>query len=76
MKTRGLSHTVGLPITLKSILRQKKKTYYGNSKYFIMQKYNLQKHNPKETKVLLTYYNSVTNLKPKYHLSKNPHIKK
>jgi hypothetical protein len=30
-------HTMALPFTLKSILRQKKK-YNGNSKYFTMQK--------------------------------------
>jgi hypothetical protein len=32
---------VALPFTLKSILRQKKND--GNSNYFTMQKYNLQK---------------------------------
>ncbi len=46
-----------------------------------MQKYNLRKIPLKETKNLSRYYyNSIiTNLKfqhkPKYHLSKNPHIK-
>jgi len=44
-------------------------------KYFTMQKYNLLQKNPlKETKILPTYYNSMTNLqfqyKPKYHISK------
>jgi len=44
-------------------------------KYFTMQKYNLLQKNPlKETKILPTYYNSMTNIqfqyKPKYHISK------
>jgi hypothetical protein len=34
-KKQGVCHTVALPFTLKSILRQKKN--YGNSKYFTMQ---------------------------------------
>jgi hypothetical protein len=38
---QGVCHTVSLPFTFKSILRQKKK--YGNSNIFTMQKYNLQK---------------------------------
>jgi hypothetical protein len=68
-----VSHcTVALPITLKSILRQKKN--YGNSnispcKNIIYKKSS--KKNPKSFKIL---YNSGTNLKfqhkPKYHLSK------
>jgi len=45
-KTREVCRTVALPFTLKSILRQKKN--YGNSKYFTMQKYNLQ-NNPLKT---------------------------
>jgi len=52
-------------------------------KNFTMQKIhlNLQKNPPKENQnPSRYYYNSVTNLKfqhkPKYHLSKNPHIKK
>jgi hypothetical protein len=48
---KGVCHTVALPFTLKSILRQKNN--YGKFKYFTMQKYNLQKKNPlKETKIL------------------------
>jgi hypothetical protein len=45
----GLAH-----LHQKSILRQKK-TYYGNAKYFTMQKYNLpqkKKNTLKETKIL------------------------
>jgi hypothetical protein len=40
---QGVCHTLALPFTLKSILRQKKN--YGNTQiYFTMQKYiNLQK---------------------------------
>jgi len=41
-KTSKSNKSVALPFALKSILRQKK-TYYGNAKYFTMQKYNLQK---------------------------------
>jgi hypothetical protein len=47
---QGVCHTVALPFTLKSILRQKKN--YGKFKYFTMQKYNLQKNPVKETKIL------------------------
>jgi hypothetical protein len=74
--TRGASHTVALPITFKSISRRKKN--YGNSnispyKNIIIQKSS--KRNPN----LSRYYNSIINLKfqhkPKYHLSKSPHIK-
>jgi hypothetical protein len=46
----------------KSILWQKKNN--ENSKYFTMQKYNLQKSPPKETKILQDIItNSITNLK-------------
>jgi hypothetical protein len=43
--------SLALPFYIrKSILRQKKKTYYGNSNISPMQKYNLSKKNPlKET---------------------------
>jgi hypothetical protein len=62
---------VALPITLKSILRQKKK--YGNliispCKNIIFKKSSKGNQSPS------TYYNPITNLqfqhKPKYHLSK------
>jgi hypothetical protein len=51
-KNKGcVSHCVALPVTLKSILMQKKN--YGNSNiYFTMQRYNLQKNPLKETKIL------------------------
>ncbi len=45
-----VSHTVALPFTLKSILRQKEELW--KFKYFTMQKYNLSKHPLKETKIL------------------------
>jgi hypothetical protein len=66
----GVSHTVALPFSLKSIfLRQREDLW--KFKYFTMQKYNLQKNPLKETKNLSRYYNLVTNLKlqhkPKYH---------
>jgi hypothetical protein len=41
---------MALTFTLKSILRQKKN--YEKFKYFTMQKYNLKKKPPKETKIL------------------------
>jgi len=64
-------HTVALPFTLKSILRQKKN--YGNSnispcKNIIFKKILEKKPNPSR------YHNSITNLKfqhkPKYNISK------
>jgi hypothetical protein len=67
---------VALPFTLKSILRQKKN--YGNSGISPCKNINFKKsskRNPNPSR----YCNSITNLKfehkPKYHLSKNPHIK-
>jgi hypothetical protein len=68
---QGVCHTVALPFTLKSILRQKKN--YGNSnispcKNIIFKKSSKRNQNPSK------YHNSITNLKfqhkPKYHLSK------
>ncbi len=47
---QGVCHTVALPFTLKSILRQKKS--YGNSNISPWKKYNLQKYPLKETKSL------------------------
>jgi hypothetical protein len=53
-RTRGgVCHTVALPFTLKSILRQKKS--YGNSNISPCKKYNLQKilkKKPKSFKIL------------------------
>jgi hypothetical protein len=66
---QGVCHTVALPFTLKSILRQKKN--YGNSnislcKNIISKKSSTRNQNPSR------YHNSLTNLKfqnkPKYHL--------
>jgi hypothetical protein len=68
---QGVCHTVALPSTLKSILRQKKN--YGNSnnspcKNITFKKSSKRNQNPSR------YYNSITNLKfqhkHKYHLSK------
>ncbi len=73
---QGVCHTVALPFTLKSILRQKKN--YGNSnispcKNIIFQKSSKRNQNPSR------YYNSITNLKfqhkPKISSFKNPYIK-
>jgi len=68
---QGVCHTVALPFTLKSILRQKKN--YENSNISPMQKYTLQKSPLKETKIIQDVTTLVTNLKfqhkPKYHLS-------
>jgi hypothetical protein len=61
-KTKGVSHCVALPFTLKSVLSQKKN--YGNPN--ISPCKNLPKRNQNPSK----YYNSVTNVKfqhkPKY----------
>jgi hypothetical protein len=67
---------VALPFPLKCILRQRQN--YENSnistcKNVIFKKSSKRNQNPSR------YYNSITNLKfqhnPKYHLSRNPHIK-
>ncbi len=76
---QGVCHTVALLFTLKSILRQEWKNY-GKSNISwcknIIFKTSSKIKKPKSFKIL---YNSRTNLKfqhkPKYHLSKNPHIK-
>ncbi len=69
-------HTVALPLTLKGILRQKKD--YGNSNISPC-KSIIFKKSSKRNQFFSRYHNSITNLKfqnkPKYHLSKNPHIK-
>jgi hypothetical protein len=66
---QGVCHTVALPFTLKSILRQKKN--YGHSnislcKNIISKTSSTRNQNPSR------YHNSITNLKfqnkPKYHL--------
>jgi hypothetical protein len=71
-RKQGVCHTVALPFTLKSILRQKKN--YENSnispcKNVIFQKSSKGIKNPSRY-----YCNSITNLKfqhkPKYHFSK------
>jgi hypothetical protein len=74
VKTRGVSHTVALPSTLKSILRQKKN--YENSNISPCQNIIFKKNPIKETKILQDII-TLTNLKfqkfqhkPKYHLSK------
>jgi len=66
---QGVSHSLALPFTLQSIIRQKKN--YGNSnispcKSIIFKLSSKRNQNPPR------YYNSITNLqhKPKYHLSK------
>jgi hypothetical protein len=50
-ETKGVSHTLALPFTLKSILMQKKKKNYGKFKYFTIMslKYNLQKKKKKKS---------------------------
>jgi hypothetical protein len=72
-----MSH-YGLAIYSKKHLEVKEELW--KLKYFTMQKYNLQKILPKKkTKILQDIITLGTNLKfqhkPKYHLSKNPHIK-
>jgi hypothetical protein len=67
---QGVCHTVALPFTLKSILKQREE--FLKLKFFTMQKYNLQ-NNPlkKKSKILENIFH-VTKFqhKPKYHLSK------
>jgi hypothetical protein len=48
-KTRGVSYC-GLAIYVKMYLKAKEELW--KLKYFTMQKYNLQKNPPKETKIL------------------------
>jgi hypothetical protein len=50
MVKQGVCHTMALPFTLKTILRQKKS--YGNSYISPCKIYNLQKNPLKETKIL------------------------
>jgi hypothetical protein len=66
---QGVRHTVALPFTLQSILRQKKNYANSNispSKNIIFKKSSKRNQNPSR------YYKSITNLKfqhkPKYHL--------
>jgi hypothetical protein len=49
---QGVCHTVALPFTLKSILRQKKKNYGNSNIPPSMQKYDLQQNPLKEIKIL------------------------
>jgi len=67
-----VSHTVALPFTLKSILRQK--TNHGNPEIFSHEKNTILKKPCKRNQNPPRYYNSITNLKfqhkPKYHVSK------
>jgi hypothetical protein len=69
---------VALPFMLKSILKAKEKLW--KLKYFILEKYNLQKNPLKETKNLQDIITLITNLKfqhkPKFQKSsyKNRHI--
>jgi hypothetical protein len=77
MLTRGVSQC-GLAIYIKKYLKANKEL--RKFKYFTMHKYNLsKKKSSKRNQNLSRYHNSITNLKfqhkPKYHLSKNPHIK-
>jgi hypothetical protein len=69
-----------LAIYIKKVCEDKKEELW-KIKYFMMQKYNLQKNRLKETKILQDIRNSIiTNLKfqhkPKVSSFKNLHIKK
>jgi hypothetical protein len=70
---KGVCHTLALPFTLKSILRQKK-NYDENSNISPCKNIIFKKSSKKETKILPRHFNSIINLKfqhkPKYHLSK------
>jgi hypothetical protein len=50
-REQGICHTIALPFTLKSVFKAKEVLW--KFKYFTMQKHNLQKHPPKETRILL-----------------------
>ncbi len=69
-----MSH-FGLAICIQKYLKAKEELQKFKC---IMQKYNLQKSSTRN-QIPSIYYNFVTNLnfqhEPKYHLSKNPHIK-
>ncbi len=73
--TQGVYHTVALPFTLKSNLRQKKN--YGNSN--ISPCKNIIKQSSKRNQFFSSYYNFMTNLKfqhkPTISSFKNTHIK-
>ncbi len=71
-----MSHRVALPFTLKSILGKRKNYESSNispCNNIIFKISSKRNQNPSR------YYNSITNLKfqhkPKYHVSKNPHIR-
>jgi hypothetical protein len=74
-ETRGMPNC-GLAIyILKSMLRQKKKNYYGNSNISPCKNILIFKKSFKRKPPFTIYYNSITNNlkvqhKPKYHLSK------
>jgi hypothetical protein len=77
LKKQGVGYTVALPLTLKSILRQKKNYVNSNisrCKNIFFKKCSKRNQNPSR------YYNSITNLKfqhkPKYHLLKILILKK
>jgi len=69
---QGVCHTMALPFTLKSILRQKKN--YGNSNISPCKNNVIFKKSSKRNQNPSRYYNFITNLKfqhkPKHPLSK------
>jgi hypothetical protein len=75
-ETRGVSHC-GLAIYIKTYLNAKER--FIETEIFHRSKIYSSKNPLKETKNPSRYYNCITNLKfqhkPKYHLSKNPHVK-
>ncbi len=72
-----MCHTVALPFYIKKYLKAKEE--WWKFKDFTMQKCNLQNKSSKRNQNPSRYHNSITNLKfqhkPKYRLSKNPHVK-
>ncbi len=75
---QGVCHTVALPFTINKYFKPKEELW--KFIYFTMQKCNLKKKSSKRNQNPSRYHtNSITNLKfqykPKYHVSKNPHIK-
>jgi hypothetical protein len=75
-----VTHSVALPFTLKSILRQKKKKKnHGNTNISPYKNISIFKKSSKRIQNPSRYHNSRTNLKfqhkPKLSCFQNPHIK-
>ncbi len=65
IENQGVCHTMALPFTLKSILRQREEL--RKLKIFTMEKYNLQKILSKTTKILRKEFSMI----PRFNTSQN-----